>query len=1271
MTRQETSPQTLEQVVERAVSDGLEALDKLAVKVEGGYAEALEAAMSAVEEHGDAVGGEPLADFVAAIERGRDEVRERFGRQRKRLETFNLVLFGRTGAGKSSLIEALSCGDGSPISQGESDWTTDVREVRWGACRLFDTPGIAGWGRTMARSELESRAKAAVADADIVLLCFDSQSQQDGEFAKVAEWIAQYGKPVIAILNSRNGRWRFPTRVARAAARRQLSRSVHEHASNIRDELARIALPDVPVIALHSKRAAFGRTSDPYDGPDAKSREKLREEVGTDLLTEWSNLPALELLLTRALEAHAQDLRLGMLHEQARGILRSSLNEFRESEKLAQTTAKQLERGVEDVLRVLGRPTTDDLDKRLKQLEKLRTGRFDAPRRGEIEQFTRARLAEALRAPRADALRRAERLIERAFTERFDIDDARFRRDVLGPAGSAAEDRLALVEGEVAAYLEKRLRLVADDVRADLAAVLVEFAGAQGTAGSRHRTVGLGTEGGGAAVGIVGGIYLAVTGANIWNPVGWALAVGGIAGGQVGRLLRRKGMKRREEALGKARANARRAVNETFDEIERTVADSFAAGFAELVAARLGDEVDHALAWQRLSRAAQGAATVLDKRLRGVRAASDVAGVMPNVARAAQRCEHPGDPRGDRLLWLGEAWCEDPLGLDPEDGTRAEPARTSAYDPRRRERLTERLKTFARRYRSRPAPGTGLAWLSETCEVLASDAEATGALAAARDIADRGRPLIAVVGDYSTGKSSFVKRLLVDAGSAAPEDLVVAAHAETAQATTVPWGEWDLVDTPGFQSSNVEHARSALQAVAGAAITVVLFNPNLVVGDTGDLSVVLFGHRDTWRVGKLGRTLFVVNRSDELGVDPHDDLDGYERLCGRKELELSKAIESVGAAAREPAPLDADQILCVASDPYGMVGNRREITSAEYDGHRDWDGMDAFHRAFRDTARDAVRNGVDVGVLEAGCAALGDLADHRRAALKVHQEGTVVLRRLLLDVTNCVAGGDAILTAYRDRLASAFRDEVAVLYDACAEAQDDVTRAARIERLEHWFETPEVEQAYREETKKVEVSLADWWELTEEKIDSRLESLSFRSAFGAVDQPVDASHLRPEGDSDAVSIGKHVGEVGVKAASGANREILTKMVHSFGGKFKPWGATKLTSKVRVAGGGLGLALGGLELYSIWKRDKKAGADAEEEHRARTRILAAVRTEAERFFDGDDDDSPTALVRSRLSPVTEYRDARAADLDQRERDEVALAHRIEACDIQLKAASEAL
>ena len=136
--------------------------------------------------------------FLDLAETARANLSEHVARQRSVLSTFNIVLFGRTGAGKSSLISALAKLDGSRVSRGESDWTVDVEAVPWQGCLLYDTPGINGWGRTHSRSELEAAARRAVEVADIVLLCFDSQRQQAAEFMKVADWIQEYGKPVIA-----------------------------------------------------------------------------------------------------------------------------------------------------------------------------------------------------------------------------------------------------------------------------------------------------------------------------------------------------------------------------------------------------------------------------------------------------------------------------------------------------------------------------------------------------------------------------------------------------------------------------------------------------------------------------------------------------------------------------------------------------------------------------------------------------------------------------------------------------------------------------------------------------------------------------------------------------------------------------------------------------------------------------------------------------------------------------------------------------------------
>ena len=259
--------------------------------------------------------------FVSQLDVTREKIQDLFDRQYRALQTFNIVLFGRTGSGKSTLISAITCSNGGTVSQGESDWTTQVAPLDWHSCRIYDTPGINGWGRTHSRDDLEKLAREAVEVADFVLVCFDSQSQQADEFEKLAAWVQTYRKPMLAVLNSRNLRWRFPPRVPVGPARLNLSRTVREHAQNIQDELAKIGLVGVPVLAMSSKRALFARAALPYEGPDGKSLEKQRMDYGEKKLASWSGYSRLENLLERSICEHAVAFRVGALNDQLRGVL--------------------------------------------------------------------------------------------------------------------------------------------------------------------------------------------------------------------------------------------------------------------------------------------------------------------------------------------------------------------------------------------------------------------------------------------------------------------------------------------------------------------------------------------------------------------------------------------------------------------------------------------------------------------------------------------------------------------------------------------------------------------------------------------------------------------------------------------------------------------------------------------------------------------------------------------------------------------------------------
>ena len=62
------------------------------------------------------------------------------------LARFNVMLFGRTMAGKSTIREALTGGDGSTIGQGGQRTTRDVRDYEWNNLRIVDTPGFGAFG---------------------------------------------------------------------------------------------------------------------------------------------------------------------------------------------------------------------------------------------------------------------------------------------------------------------------------------------------------------------------------------------------------------------------------------------------------------------------------------------------------------------------------------------------------------------------------------------------------------------------------------------------------------------------------------------------------------------------------------------------------------------------------------------------------------------------------------------------------------------------------------------------------------------------------------------------------------------------------------------------------------------------------------------------------------------------------------------------------------------------------------------------------------------
>jgi small GTP-binding protein len=107
-----------------------------------------------------------------------------------------VTLFGRTKAGKSTIREALTNGDGETIGKGAQRTTRDIREYYWNNLRIIDTPGISAY-----EGEEDVRiAESIIDETDLILFLVTNDSIQETEFEKLVQLKSQ-NKPIIILLN--------------------------------------------------------------------------------------------------------------------------------------------------------------------------------------------------------------------------------------------------------------------------------------------------------------------------------------------------------------------------------------------------------------------------------------------------------------------------------------------------------------------------------------------------------------------------------------------------------------------------------------------------------------------------------------------------------------------------------------------------------------------------------------------------------------------------------------------------------------------------------------------------------------------------------------------------------------------------------------------------------------------------------------------------------------------------------------------------------------
>lgn len=223
--------------------------------------------------------------------------------------------------------------------------------------------------------------------------------------------------------------------------------------------------------------------------------------------------------------------------------------------------------------------------------------------------------------------------------------------------------------------------------------------------------------------------------------------------------------------------------------------------------------------------------------------------------------------------------------------------------------------------------------LAETALREAYGDEMLGALQAGADALPP-LPVVSVFGAYDAGKSTLLKRLLVDAGVEPPSWLTISARRETFEVNEVNAFGCVLRDTPGVAAGSAPHESLALEAVIGSDVVMLVMPPQLLTGDR-DLTLSLLSG-EAFRPGGLALAnslLIVIAKLDE-GMDPVEDLAAYSDYVARKRREWKTLLEN-SATLVAAAP-----VFAVSADPFQRVGSEFAPAPEDYDEEfRVWDGI--------------------------------------------------------------------------------------------------------------------------------------------------------------------------------------------------------------------------------------------------------------------------------------------------------------------------------------------
>ena len=113
-------------------------------------------------------------------------------------------MFGKTKAGKSTIREALTKGNGATIGRGSQSTTLEIHEYSWANLKVYDTPGsLSVRDKNKDKCGIgdeERKAHKLLQDSDIAVFMFTSDNIETPELEYLKE-IHKKGKDILVLLN--------------------------------------------------------------------------------------------------------------------------------------------------------------------------------------------------------------------------------------------------------------------------------------------------------------------------------------------------------------------------------------------------------------------------------------------------------------------------------------------------------------------------------------------------------------------------------------------------------------------------------------------------------------------------------------------------------------------------------------------------------------------------------------------------------------------------------------------------------------------------------------------------------------------------------------------------------------------------------------------------------------------------------------------------------------------------------------------------------------